>query len=335
VEASFRGGSAWRPAAFAVALLLTLLAAGAARASATVPVLGYQSEESPTSLIARDAAGLGTVGVDGLNLTGRPGAVSDPTSEQREQLSAAHAAGLPAVLLVGNYSSRINDFSEPLAWRTLSSPGSITALANSLTDDVRAEGWDGISVDFESLHPRDRDGLTELLRDLRADLGPEVSLTINIQNSTSAAEYAAYGYDLPALAESVDQIVLMAYDQHGPWEKTPGPVGAEGWVRTGLRLLLAQVPPSKVDLGVAGYGYAWEPGRRRQLSDASARALAARSGTHAHWDAGAGEWTAKLPRGGAVWWSDARTLARREHLASSLGLHGVAVWSLGLSDPIR
>jgi spore germination protein len=300
-----------------------------------LPILGYQSDGAPSSLIAADAPGLGSVGVDGLNLTGAPGAVSAPASSDRAQLAAAEDAGLPAVLLVGNFSPRINDFSEPLAHRTLRSPSATAALARTLAGDVTSEGWNGISVDLESLRARDAPGLVGLLADLRADLGPSASLTVNVSNFTHPAQYPANGYDLAGIARSVSQVVLMAYDQHGPWEKTPGPIGATSWVKRGLAALLTVVPAAQVDLGVAGYGYVWAAHGRRQLSDAAARALVARDGATARWRASAGEWTAALPNGGSVWWSDRRTLARREALAASRGLHGLAVWSLGLSDPIR
>jgi spore germination protein len=314
------------------ALALTL---GSAPATApTLPILGFQSDGSPTSLIAQDAAGLGSVGVDGLNLAGKPGAVSAPEASDRAQLAAAHAAGLPAVLLVGNYSDKINNFSEPLAYKTLASPTAMGKLAATLSADVRSEGWDGISVDLESLAPRDASGLVTLLADLRTDLGPSASLTMCVENLTAAKQYPANGYDLAGIAQSVSQVVLMAYDQHGPWEKTPGPVGATSWVTRGLRALMTAVPASQIDLGVAGYGYVWGPGGRRQLSDAAARSLVAKDGGHARWVASIGEWTAKLPSGAVVWWSDARTLALRQTLAARFGLHGLAVWSLGLSDPI-
>ena len=64
------------------------------------------------------------------------------------------------------------------------------------------------------------------------------------------------------------------------------------------------------------------------------RALVARAGAKAHYVVSVGEWTARLRDGSTVWWSDARSLARRAQLARSLHLHGLAVWSLGLSDPI-
>jgi spore germination protein len=310
------------------------LAFGAPAAAPTLPVLGFQSDGSPTSLIAQDAPGLGSVGVDGLNLTGKPGAVSAPAASDRAQLAAAHAAGLPAVLLVGNYSGAINDFSEPLAYKTLASATAIGKLAATLSADVRSEGWDGISVDLESLQARDAAGLVTLLSDLRSDLGPSASLTVCVENLTAAKQYPANGYDLAGIAQSVSQVVLMAYDQHGPWEKTPGPVGATSWVKQGLRALMTAVPASQIDLGVAGYGYVWGPGGRHQLSDADARALVAKQGGHARWVASVAEWTAKLSSGAVVWWSDARTLALRQTLAARFGVHGLAVWSLGLSDQI-
>jgi spore germination protein YaaH len=307
----------------------------APRAEAGLPILGFQSEDSPASLIAADAPGLGSVGVDGLNLTGAPGAVSRPTVADRRQLAAARHAGLPAVLLVGNYSDRLGDFSEPLAWRTLRSPQAIASLARTLGADVRAAGWDGISVDLESLRKRDREGLAAFLADLRSRLPADDSLTVCVSNETSARAYEAGGYDLRRIEGSVDQVVLMAYDQHGPWERTPGPVAADHWVRAGLRTLMRTIPAREIDLGVAGYGYVWRRSGAAQVSDARARWLVHHAHAHARWIPSVGEWTARLPDGAVLWWSDHRSLGLRTTLAASHGLHGVAVWSLGLSDPIR
>ncbi|HET9125256.1 MAG TPA: glycosyl hydrolase family 18 protein [Solirubrobacteraceae bacterium] len=319
-----------------IAALLTSAALALGASAAPLPILGFQSAGSPTALIARDAGGLGSVGVAGVDLTGPAGRASAPSTADRAQLAAAHAAGRPGVLLVGNYSNRIGDFSEPLAWHTLRSRAATARLARTLAGEAHAERWDGISVDLESLRPRDAPGLVRFLADLRSDLGPSASLTDCVQNRTTLGAYRAAGYHLAGIARSVSQVVLMAYDQHGPWERTPGPVAADRWVRGGLRALLGTIPPAQVDLGVGGYGYVWaRSGRRRwMVSDAGARALVARRGGHARWVRSVGEWTARLPGGATIWWSDARTLAVREALARRLGLHGLAVWSLGLSDPI-
>src|SRR6202035_525956 len=145
--------------------------------------------------IDRSARAMTLVGIDGVDLNG-PGSVSKPDAAARRQLARAHADGLPGVLLVGNWSNRVGDFYEPLAYRTLGSPANVNRAAQALVHDVRSQGWNGVSVDLESLLPRDRTGLTRFVSDLRADLPAGDSLTICLQASTSLSGYRASGYDL-------------------------------------------------------------------------------------------------------------------------------------------
>lgn len=59
------------------------------------------------------------------------------------QQARARADGLPAVLLVGNWSQTINDFSERLAHQTLRSPTTVASAASALARDALDEGWNG------------------------------------------------------------------------------------------------------------------------------------------------------------------------------------------------
>jgi spore germination protein YaaH len=320
--------------AITVAVLALAAAPASAPASPRLEVTGYQEESSPAGDIARSAPALTTVGVDGVNLTSSGQAVTTPDAAAVHQLAAAHARQLPAILLIGNWSNAVGDFSEPLAHRMLSKPVAIARVVSTLAHVVSQQGWDGISVDLESLRTRDRTGLTSFVRSLRAALPAQASLAIDIQNNGSAAAFAANGYDLGAIGAAVDELVLMGYDQHGTWENTPGPVGALSWQRRGLRIILRSVPAAKLTLGVAGYGYAWRPHANVMLSDAGARALVAHDHGSARYDRTVGEWTAKLHDGTTLWWSDARSFARRVSLVRAEHLRGLAVWSLGLSDPL-
>jgi spore germination protein YaaH len=273
------------------------------------------------------------VGVDGVNLTG-PGTVSAPDRAALAQLARSRADRLPAVLLVGNWSNQVGNFSEPLAYRTLGNSADVAKAANAMARYVRSGGWNGVSVDLESLAPRDRAGLSEFLADLRADLPAADSLSVCITAFTSPSAYRANGYDLAALSSSAKQIVLMTYDDHGPWENTPGPIGPLAWQRSAVRAIAQVVPPSHVFLGAADYGYAWRPHSNDNLTVSRARALVARWHAQARWVPNVGEWTARLSDGSTLWWSDARSIALRFGLARSLGMYGVAVWSLGSGDPI-
>ena len=316
--------------------LLETLAVGqtlARAGSRPLPVLGFQSEGSPPRLIDRSAQTITLVGVAGVDLTG-PGRVSVPDQAARRQLLRARADHLPAVLLVANWSARVNDFYEPLAHETLGSRTATDRAASALARSVVRGGWNGVSVDLESLAPRDRAGLTRFVSDLRADLPATDSLTVCVSASTSLAAYRANGYDLAGLAAGADQIVLMTYDDHGPWENTPGPIGPLPWQRASVRALERVVSSGRVFLGAANYAYAWRPHSNDSLTVSQARALVARWHAAARWVARVGEWTARLADGSTLWWSDGRSIRRRIELARRLRLHGLAVWSLGTGDPI-
>jgi spore germination protein len=125
--------------------------------------------------------------------------------------------------------------------------------------------------------------------------------------------------------------VLMTYDDHGPWEKTPGPIGPLGWQRASLMALEKKVPADQIFLGVANYAYAWRPHSRPALTVTQARTLAKHLHAQPQWSAKDGEWTAKRD-GTTIWWSDKRSVTVRLALARELGVHGIAVWSLGTGD---
>ena len=314
----------------AVALLLWGLAAPA---TAQDPVgalasTGYILDDGPDGLVAREAHGLTTLGVDGVTLNRRGTAVS---SLDARLTGTAHAHGLRAELLVSNYSNRLGDFDPVAAARLLRSPAHVAAVAGQLASYVATQGWDGIQVDLESLSARDADGLLSLVTTLQGAMAPDKTVSIAVMASTRASEYAARGYRLDALGAAVDTLALMTYDQHGPWSR-PGPVGALPWQRKAMAVVTAVVPVAKVDLGVAGYGYTWPKGRT--VTDAQARKLVERDGARARWRSRAGEYTARLSDGTRLWWSDGRSIALRQELAVQLGAHGIALWRLGSADPL-
>ena len=314
--------------------------AGAASADRSVgakspAVTGFQGEWSPTSRIKASADALTTVGVDGVNIAPSGASVPAPSSDARRQLSATHRWHLRGEILVGNYDEDLGDFSEQAAYRLLSSEHNRAVVISQIVDAEQTQGWDGVCVDLEALRSRDRAGLTSFVAALDTALPVGATLSIAISTYDSAKGYARAGYDLPAIADAVDRVTLMAYDQHGPWEDTPGPVGALPWQRAGLEAMLESVPAAKVELGVAGYGYDWRPHSAVSVSDAKARKLVAQDHATATYDASAHEWTATLSDGSVLWWSDARSYQDRVPLVDEYGLEGLAVWSLGLSDPIE
>lgn len=315
-----------------MAAAVPAVGAAAAHRRNALAVTAFQTDFSSPKLIDASKAAITTVGVDGVVLKRSGASVTKPTSGARDNLRRANHDGLPAELLVANWSDAVGDFSEPLAYGLLSSQRHIDNVVDALVADVDDRGWDGISVDIESLRPRDADGLSRFVRALHDRLPARATLSICIMSATHPHDYyAEWGYHLAALARLVDRVMLMTYDQHGPWENKPGPIGALGWQRRSVAAARHFVPKRKLDLGVAGYGYAWRPHKNVELTVAQARKLA---GGRAHFDKDVGEWTATLRDGSVLWWSDVRSYRLRVQLAKQLGLHGLAMWALGSSDPL-
>jgi spore germination protein YaaH len=214
-----------------------------------LPVTGFQdaSSDSP-SVIDRDAHALNTVAVDGVLLQDGGGSLAPLDRSALGALRRTRADGLRAELVISNWNARLQDFAQPTATRLLTSQANIDSVARQLAALVSAQGWDGVCVDIEAMTAADGSGLAQFLQRLRTLLGHGRSLAVTVANNTTPADYVSAGYQLADLGRVVDRVILMAYDEHGPWESTPGPIGSLDWQRQGLSVLLAAVPASKVDL---------------------------------------------------------------------------------------
>jgi spore germination protein YaaH len=332
-----------RRLAVASALISAALALSACTTSPTTPfqITGY-AEEGATSnaQLSASASDISQVGVDGVSLTPDASGVTEPDAAATALLAKTHALHLTASLLVSNWSNAINDFSDPLVEKMFDSPAKIRSVVSALAREVKSGGWDGVTIDLESLnqwgaagHTRDDNaGLLRFVKALRSALG---SRPISICLTATTGSYADLGYDTSAIAPHVDDVVLMAYDQHGPTWSAAGPVGGYPWVDASVHQLMKSVPAAKIQLGVGEYGYTWpKHGTGTTYSVRSARALVKRQSTRPTWSTRQLEWHATFANGETIWWSDGRSYRARLALARKLHLGGVAVWSLGEGDAL-
>jgi hypothetical protein len=199
-------------------------------------------------------------------------------------------------------------------------------------------GYDGVNIDFEGMPPSTRAGLTAFMRELSARLrsaGLLVTMAVPAKWSAddSINSFAAC-FDYAALGEVVDYLVIMTYDQHGPWSG-PGPVAGADWVKRVIEYAVTVVPREKILLGLAGYGYDWSYAGCRSIKAADAPGLAARHGATIRWDS-----TAQVPyfvyySSGLrhqVWYENSYSVDFKVDMVNRYGLGGVALWSLGQED---
>ena len=296
---------------------------------------GYILGGAKDALVERNAHALTTLGVAAVAITGDGTDVADPTEDTVRLVATAHDNGLRAELLVSNYRDEVGGFDSRAARRLLRDEDNVRNVAERLAGFAVDQGWDGITVDLESLAEPDGPGLVMLVEELQARMPEEKTVSIDLQASTELDAYRRGGYRLSGIAQAADVVALMTYDLHGPTWSGPGPIGPLAWQRRAVETLLLEVPKEKVDLGVAGYGYTWpRDGAGRSVTVQGARRMVERDGATAVWKAKAGEWRARLSNGTVLWWSDGRSYEERVELAQDLGVHGLALWRLGSTDTL-
>lgn len=272
---------------------------------------------------------LATVGIDGVTVSASGRTLSPLPPGTASVVAAAQRRGAKSELLVSNYDEELGDFSPAVGAALLRNPAHRAAVVQALVDRVRTARTDGLQIDLEALEAADADGLTAFATEVRAALPADATLSIALSAGEDAASYRSSGYDLRALADVVDRVVLMTYDQHGPTWSDPGPVGGIGWARRCVRALVTGgVPRRKVDLGIAQYGYSW-PGDGTDGATLTVRTARSLAASAARYDQRQQEWTATGREGTVLWWSDQRSLRARLQLARSEHLHGAAIWQLG------
>lgn len=147
-------------------------------------------------------------------------------------------------------------FSSELAERILSTSireKAITGITNLL--DM---GYSGVNVDFENVPPYLRQSFTEFIRKLSTSIGSKGVLSLAVPAKTRDNHESVWSgaFDYKALSNWVDYMVIMAYDEHCS-RSAPGPVASLDWVKNVAKFAVTQIPPSKIVLGIAGYGYEW------------------------------------------------------------------------------
>lgn len=204
---------------------------------------------------------------------------------------------------------------------------------------------DGINIDFENFSARYRDHFTQFIREL-APLCREKGLVLSVDVTfPSRSEYWSLGYDRGALAEAVDYIIVMAYDEHWAGSPVAGSVASLPWVERNLKQVLKEVPAHKLILGIPFYSRVWEieyleGGHEKVTSKAysmhNINSIIARKGVAPSPDPDTRQNKAVFSEQGRtfkIWLEDAYSIRQRLELVKEHKLAGAAAWRRGLETP--
>ncbi|MFO8059769.1 MAG: glycosyl hydrolase family 18 protein, partial [Bacillota bacterium] len=143
-----------------------------------------------------------------------------------------------------------NSFDPDLTSEVLNSRSARRALIRNVLTYADLYDLDGLNIDFENVYYEDRDILTQFVRELTA-LAHREGLTVSIDvTMMSSSPTWSMCCDRRALAEVVDCVMLMAYDEHYAASPVAGSVSSLPWVESGLRRVVGEVPAEKLVLGI-------------------------------------------------------------------------------------
>ncbi len=209
---------------------------------------------------------------------------------------------------------------------------------------AKAYSLDGINIDFENVYHADASYLTQFVRELvpmARQQGLVVSMDVTVKSESPNWSLC---YERQKLAEVLDYVILMAYDQY-PWgSPVAGPVSTIPWTEECIRKTLEEVPREKMVLGVPFYTRLWIERRTGDKLEVSSKALGMEAAEQ--WLAGKGIKAERDPETGLryvqrtegdvtykLWLEDEESMTMRMNLMEKYGLAGVAAWRRGFERP--
>jgi spore germination protein YaaH len=234
-----------------------------------------------------------------------------------------------------------NDFNPELTNVVLQNFETRQSMIRQLLQYSEMYKLDGINIDFENVNLEDSQLVTQFVRELTPymhEAGLVVSMDITF---ISSSENWSMFYERDQLANIVDYLIVMAYDEHWSTSPVAGSVASFPWVESNLKTLLETVPNDRLILGLPTYTRIWKE------QDTIAGNIEVSSKAHSmgyiqNWlkenqlkpvfDEKTGQHYVeyrdeKEKATYKVWIEDADSLARRSQFVHHYKLAGVATWS--------
>jgi spore germination protein len=287
----------------------------------------------------------------------------DPGAGNPSLVDALRSRGVAVVPTVSE-TAGLDAFDQMLA-----SARRRAAVVSALVGIVRSGAYAGLDLDFEqfAVDPDDNQAAAdaaatgypafvgEACRALHA-IGRTCTVTVMARTSSAhvlwRGHLATWVYDYAALGAVADRVRIMAYDDHAP-DTAAGPIAPYRWVEQVVAYARAELQPAKAELGIAAFGYTWNPASRpgspaspgagathpnsgNTFAAAQAGALAAAHDATPAWSATAGEERLRYGTAGQAtiaWYEDARAELMRARLAIEAGFAGVVLWAAGDETP--
>lgn len=171
-------------------------------------------------------------------------------------ISAAHQKNVKVILGIGGWGQS-NGFS-PM----VSDTNKRKKFINDVVNMCKVYGYDGVDLDWEYPKSGDRNYLTLLMKDLKAEL-QKINSNMTLSIAAPSTDWNN-GYDWNEIKNILDWIGIMTYDFHGSWTNHSGhnsPLYTPksdvcGSVEQSYKYYIGKgIPSEKLCIGVGFYGW--------------------------------------------------------------------------------
>ncbi|MEC0269108.1 glycosyl hydrolase family 18 protein [Paenibacillus anseongense] len=152
-----------------------------------------------------------------------------------------------------------NGFDPDVTNKALSTYDNRMKIIKQLLGFAQTYKLQGFNIDFENVYLKDKENLVQFVREMTPFMH-EQGLAVSIDvTPKSTNEMWSMFYDRTALAEVVDYMMVMAYDEYWATSPKSGSVSSLPWTESSVKQILNadKVPPSKLVLGVPFYTRQW------------------------------------------------------------------------------
>ena len=252
----------------------------------------------------------------------------------------AHAKGYQVWPLI------TNGFSPDRTKKLLDDENARRFVIDQLRQQYQKHKFDGINLDLEHIYEADKDRITEFVKQIRkATKQDNLILSMDVTVPKGSPNWSLC-YDRKALAEHLDYMMVMAYDQYSGGSPEAGPTAGYDWVERGIKNTLEEVPPHKVVLGMPLYMRLWHYDKEKKrfyaktlTMDGAEKILAEKSSDETF----RCRWLDKervtyysymeddVPY--SFWHENKTSLEHKAGLLKQYGLAGIATWRSGFEKP--
>lgn len=229
-----------------------------------------------------------------------------------------------------------------------------TTVIQETINLLESKNLDGVNIDFEyagAPNKQTTKNFTLFVQDFNQalkDKNPEYILNVDVFADSSTKVRI---WDIPNLANHVDQIIIMAYDFHRASSPIAAPVAPirgspklwEYDILKTIRDFTNTIPPEKIILGVPYYGYEWRtstenkysstyPGTGALATFKRVQKLIEEEKPDLSWDEQALSPRLVYKQGGQIfqiYYDNETSLGIKFDLVNESGLAGIAIWALG------